>query len=170
MKTLNNLTSTKSFTSVLFILLVLSLSISAQPMMNEFPESEMEITVENWMTDLNSFDIDEPSMEIEAWMTDLSSFTEPAEEMLVEDWMSDLESFNVPENEVLEVEMWMTSLDEYYTTLNDYLFADAEEVELELEDWMTNLSAFSKVDANEIEGIKTIDIESACPVLIALKN
>ncbi|MCG8580560.1 MAG: hypothetical protein MI866_11610, partial [Bacteroidales bacterium] len=103
--------------------------------------------------------------------TDLNNFyTEETEIIEIEEWMTDLQSFYVEDEMPLEVEYWMTSLDEYTNTFDSYLFADADEVTLEVEDWMTDLNAYNKVDANEIEGIKSIDIENNCPVLIALKH
>ena len=59
MRTLSNLTSVKSISSVLFVILVMSLSVSAQPMMDEVIDYERHLEVENWMTDLDSFNNEE---------------------------------------------------------------------------------------------------------------
>ncbi|TRX66500.1 hypothetical protein [Carboxylicivirga sp. M1479] len=168
MKNLNNLNA-KSILSALFLSLIISISLVAQPSEYIADESEMDLTVETWMTDLNSFDNDESEMVIEDWMTDLNSFYyEEAELLVVEDWMTDLESFNIGEDYSMEVELWMTSLDEFYC-IESFLLADADEAVLEIEEWMTDLTAYGKVSASEIEGIKDIDFSSDEVILVALK-
>jgi len=170
MKTLRNLSIVKSISSVLFVAFVISLSISAQENFNQVPFEEYEITVEDWMTDIESYNSDEESIEIEDWMTNIESFSVESDELLVlEDWMSDLSSFNTDE-QAMEVELWMTSLDEFYNGYDAYLLATSDEEPMVVENWMTDLQEFNKVRANEIEGIKDIEFDTHHPLLIALKN
>ncbi|MCT4648024.1 MAG: hypothetical protein N4A74_23750, partial [Carboxylicivirga sp.] len=79
-------------------------------------------------------------------------------------------SFNIDEEETMDVELWMTSLDEFYNGFDNYLIAEHDEEPIMIEDWMTDLNNFNRMSASEIEGIKDIDLDDQTPILIALKH
>ncbi|PWD99987.1 hypothetical protein DDZ16_06385 [Marinilabilia rubra] len=139
-------------TSVLFSIIALALTanINAANTMNEprnenalpanvnlselVSAAEEEILeVSEWMTDAEAFEVNYELREIEEWMLDPTAFEKPEVKGVA--FELDASVFEDYEEELLQVEPWMLSVESYDL---EYYEADYEEKILPIEDWMFN--------------------------------
>lgn len=96
-------------------------------------EEENILEVSEWMTDAEAFETNYELREIEGWMLDPSAFEKP--EVKKASFELDASVFEDYEEELLQVEPWMLSVESYDL---EYFEADFEEEILPIEDWMLN--------------------------------